>query len=277
MCASISFSEAEPSFLASQSPADVGVLFVHGIGRHVAGSTLEHMGGALATYVQQRFSLDPNVDVRMNGQAGADGETEETLDLAIRTSSGPARIMRLREARWEGSFEDPTIGEVVRWGLCCCAVGTPSGGISLVVAARPSQSPPNLLALSMGSLCFLQSLFQLHNRRNCTAGIHTFLTIVRMDQTSASRPRRDSRAHGWGRLSLRRGPQRTDRHVYPGGRGTTAPIWQLPQGHDRGALTGRGRGESRARTRETSTQFRAPDHAWRRAREASCTPRSTSP
>ncbi|MDQ3660453.1 MAG: hypothetical protein M3454_05220 [Actinomycetota bacterium] len=117
MCASTAFSEAEPSFLAPQPPADVGVLFVHGIGRHEAGSTLQHMGSALATYVQQRFSLDPNVDVRMNRQAGADGETEEALDLAIRPSGGTARVLRLREARWESSFEDPTIGEVVRWGL----------------------------------------------------------------------------------------------------------------------------------------------------------------
>lgn len=117
MCASMSISEAEPSIMTRQSLADVGVLFVHGIGRHESGSTLQHMGGSLAAYTQQRYSLDPTAVLRMDTQAGADGEIKEALDLTIRTSSGAASVLRLREARWEGSFEDPTIGEVVRWGL----------------------------------------------------------------------------------------------------------------------------------------------------------------
>ncbi|HEX6263620.1 MAG TPA: hypothetical protein VF097_12310 [Actinomycetota bacterium] len=92
---------------------DVGVLFVHGIGLHEAGRTLRHMGGALTEYVRRRIGADPAVTV----EATQAGPSDDALMLTVRPSEGRTTTWRLQEARWDESFEEPTLGEVARWSL----------------------------------------------------------------------------------------------------------------------------------------------------------------
>jgi hypothetical protein len=109
------FTGGVESPIAPADIADVGLLFVHGIGYHEAGATLQHMGNSLATYVQRRFAFQPDVRVRIETDGTSLGP-EDVVNLTIETRGGPA-LWRMGEARWDGSFAEPTVGDVVRWGL----------------------------------------------------------------------------------------------------------------------------------------------------------------
>jgi hypothetical protein len=154
MYGSESFIGAEHSIQAPQAVADVGVLFVHGIGHHEAGSTLRHMGGGLATYVQQRLSLDPNAEVRIGEQAAVRGESAGTLNIVIRASDGRKTVWRLSEARWDGSFDEPSIGEVVRWGLVVAPWVLHREAFRWWARRRPIRVRRLLLRLLTGLLAF---------------------------------------------------------------------------------------------------------------------------
>jgi hypothetical protein len=109
------FTGGVESPVAPADIADVGLLFVHGIGHHEAGATLRHMGISVAKYVERRFASQPDVQVRIE-TAGTRLGPEDAVNLIIETRTGPT-LWRMGEARWDGSFAEPTVGDVVRWGL----------------------------------------------------------------------------------------------------------------------------------------------------------------
>lgn len=100
---------------ADGSVADVGVLFVHGIGDQDQGATLESFSGPLLKCLRELVSSPLGRDVTLSV---ARAESGDSLLVALDRQDGDgARRARwiLAEAWWAQAFPAPSYGQLVRW------------------------------------------------------------------------------------------------------------------------------------------------------------------
>ncbi|MGH9662138.1 MAG: alpha/beta fold hydrolase, partial [Bryobacteraceae bacterium] len=89
------------------SPASLGVLFVHGIGKQARGETLSMCAGKLIEWLQAWLGAD-RVWVR---------KTVLSEDPAHSVVDVDARSILLAESWWASDFKPPAYGELARWML----------------------------------------------------------------------------------------------------------------------------------------------------------------
>jgi hypothetical protein len=110
-----------------ESPYDLGVLFVHGMGQSAQGETLVRFGEALRASVEDHLKPADDaskVEVRAARLSGSDGDQPARAELDIRGSQA-ARTpgipvdsrWLLAEAWWTEKFPTPTYAEIVTWSF----------------------------------------------------------------------------------------------------------------------------------------------------------------
>ena len=112
---------------ASRDLADLGVLFVHGIGDQEKGETLSEFKNGLTNWLEKWFASDPARFIETDGLGATDEDlkinaADEPVQARITfREEGPGGISRpstwlLAESWWAKAFEGPSsLLELVRW------------------------------------------------------------------------------------------------------------------------------------------------------------------
>ena len=91
----------------SEQYAEVGVVFVHGIGEQLQGQTVAEYGEALVGYVERA--------VADGGEATLEIDRDDpTITLAV-TNANTSTSIEVSEAWWAEDFERPDLSSVVKW------------------------------------------------------------------------------------------------------------------------------------------------------------------
>lgn len=98
--------------------ADLGVVFIHGIGIQPQGSTLLEFGTSLMEWLRDRMPVTGKVEPMRVVLTSAAGEPAHAV-IRLERSDGGVAIQRwlLTEAWWASSFPVPTFTDLARWSL----------------------------------------------------------------------------------------------------------------------------------------------------------------
>ncbi len=112
-----------------QSPPQLGLLVVHGIGEQAQGSTLVQWSDALADWLRVWSADEPGtalhlpagterrVSVERAELAPAEGPAHATLRFDIPDADDPSQTWVVAEGWWAGAFQAPSFGELWSWSF----------------------------------------------------------------------------------------------------------------------------------------------------------------